>query len=77
MNQYKILAGVYVYGAARTIMYAPPLEKTDYITKRIAMCVLFTAVVPFHAPFLICMDIHNLEHKIRKMPGPIDRFPWS
>jgi hypothetical protein len=77
MNPYKIAAGVYVYGAVRTIMYAPPLKKTDYITHRIAMVLVFTAITPFHAPYLICKDIHNLEHKLRKMPGPIDKFPWD
>jgi hypothetical protein len=77
MNPNKIIAGVYVYGAARTIMYAPPLKPEDYITHRIARVLLFTTAAPFYAPYLICKDLHNLEHKLRKMPGPIDRFPWE
>jgi hypothetical protein len=77
MNPYKIAAaGVYVYGALRMIVYAPPLKPEDYITERIGKVLLWTSITPIHAPLWICQDLHNLEHKLRKMPGPIDRFPW-
>lgn len=73
----KYCIGVYTYGAVRTIAYAPPLKKEEYVTDRIGRILMHTISSPFVAPRYLFIDIKNLEHVVRKMPGPIDRSPWS
>jgi len=73
----KYCIGAYTYGALRTIAYAPPLKKEEYVTDRVGRAVLYTAPAPFVAPIWMCTDLKNLEHVVREMPGPIDRSPWS
>ena len=69
--------GAYTYGALRTIAYAPPLKKDEYVTDRVGRVFMHAISSPFMAPGYIFKDIRNFEHFVRKMPGPIDRSPWS
>ena len=69
--------GAYTYGTMRTIAYAPPLKKEEYVTDRVARAFMHTLSAPFMAPGYLFTDLKNLEHTVRKMPGPIDRSPWS
>ena len=64
------------YGFVRTLMYAPPLRENEYIVDRIAKVATVTAISPCIAPVTLAVDIHNLEHKLRKMPGDVNRTPW-
>ena len=73
----KYCIGAYTYGALRTIAYAPPLKKDEYVTERIGCILINTVSSVFMAPGYVFKDIKNLEHVLRKMPGPIDRSPWS
>ena len=73
----KYCIGAYTYGAVRTIAYAPPLKKDEYVTERIGCILIYTVSSIFMTPGYIFKDIRNFEHVIRKMPGPIDRSPWS
>lgn len=73
----KYCIGAYTYGAVRTIAYAPPLKKDDYVTERVGCVLIHSVSATFMAPGYVFKDIRNLEHVIRKMPGPIDRSPWS
>ena len=66
----------YTYGALRTIAYAPPLKKEEYVTDRARRIFMHTIAAPFMAPGSLLIDLKNLEHVVRKMPGPIDRSPW-
>jgi hypothetical protein len=72
----KYCIGTYVYGVGRTVVYAPPLKKEDYITDRIKVAILSAVTAPFALPNNIYTDLKNLEHVVRKMPGPINRRPW-
>ena len=38
---------------------------------------MYILSAPFTAPSWLYKDIKNLEHVVRKMPGAIDRSPWS
>ena len=73
----KYCIGAYTYGALRTIAYAPALKKDEYVTERIGCILINTVSSVFMAPGYVFKDIKNLEHVLRKMPGPIDRSPWS
>ena len=73
----KYCACVYTYGALRTVIYAPPLKKEEYVTDRIGRVFMHTISATFMAPGYLYTDLRNLEHVARKMPGPIDRSPWS
>lgn len=73
----KYCIGAYVYGAGRTIVYAPPLKKEDYIMDRIKVAIMSAMTAPFALPNNIYMDLKNLEHIARKMEGQIDRSPWK
>jgi len=73
----KYCIGAYTYGALRTISYAPPLKKDEYVTDRVGRIFMHTLASSFMAPGYLFKDIKNLEHVVRKMPGPIDRTPWS
>ena len=72
----KYCIGAYTYGALRTIAYAPPLKKEEYVTDRARLIFMHTIAAPFMAPGSLLIDLKNLEHVVRKMPGPIDRSPW-
>jgi hypothetical protein len=67
----------YTYGTLRSIAYAPPLKKEEYVTDRARRIFMHTISAPFMAPGSLLIDLKNLEHVVRKMPGPIDRSPWS
>lgn len=73
----KYCIGVYTYGALRTIAYAPPLKKEEYVTDRVGRVLIYTISSPFVAPGYLFKDLRNLEHVVREMPGPIDRSPWT
>jgi hypothetical protein len=72
----KYCIGAYTYGALRTIAYAPPLKKDEYVTERVGCVLIHTVSSVFMAPGYLFKDIKNFEHVVRKMPGPIDRSPW-
>ena len=72
--KYSITA--YTYGALRTVAYAPPFKKEEYVTDRVGRIFMHTLSAPFMAPGYVFVDLKNLEHVVRKMPGPIDRTPW-
>jgi hypothetical protein len=72
----KYCIGAYTYGAVRTMAYAPPLKKDEYVTERVGCVFIHTISSVFMAPGYLFKDIRNLEHVIRKMPGPIDKSPW-
>jgi hypothetical protein len=57
-------------------MYAPPIKKDEYMTERVGTFVFWTSLTPFLMPNLVYKDVRNIEHKLRKMPGSIDIFPW-
>ena len=73
----KYCIGAYTYGTMRTIAYAPPLKNEDYVMDRVGGIFVHTLSAPFVAPGYLFKDLKNLEHVARKMPGPIDRSPWS
>jgi len=73
----KYCIGAYTYGTIRTIAYAPPLKREEYVTDRVGGIFVHTLSAPFVAPVYLFKDLKNLEHVARKMPGPIDRSPWS
>jgi hypothetical protein len=66
----------YTYGTLRTIAYAPPLKKEEYVTDRIGRIFMHTISAPFMAPGYLFTDLRNIEHVVRKMPGSIDHSPW-
>jgi hypothetical protein len=72
----KYTMGAYTYVTLRTAAYAPPLKKEEYITDRLRTTFMYILSAPFTAPLCVYLDIKNLEHVVRKMPGPIDRSPW-
>jgi len=73
----KLVIGAYTYAALRTAAYSPPLKKDEYMTDRIGTTLVYILSTPFTVPIWIYKDIKNLEHVVRKMPGPIDRSPWT
>jgi hypothetical protein len=73
---HRYLAGCYVYGVVRNLVYAPKMKKEEYITDRIIKFSVWTAVTPIMAPTYLYCDLKNIEQVLRKMPGPIDRSPW-
>ena len=72
----KYCVGAFTYGFVRTVAYAPPLKKDEYMTDRVGRTLFATIVAPSLAPACIYIDLKNLEHRVRKMEGMIDRFPW-
>ena len=73
----KYCIGAYTYGVLRTIAYAPPFKKEEYVMDRVGRVFAYTLSTPFTAPGYLFVDLKNLEHVVRKMPGPIDKSPWS
>lgn len=73
----KYAVGAYTYVTLRTAAYSPPLEKEDYIIDRLGTTFMYILSAPMMAPHWLYTDLKNLEHVVRKMPGPIDRSPWS
>jgi hypothetical protein len=72
----KYCLGACAYGFVRTVAYAPPMKKEEYLTDRVGKTVFFTMLAPWSVPKYIYTDLKNLEHRARKMPGAIDRDPW-
>lgn len=72
----KYCIGACSYGFVRTVAYAPPMKKDEYVTDRVGKTVFFTMLAPWSVPKYIYTDLKNLEHRARKMPGPVDRDPW-
>ena len=72
----KYCAGSFAYGFVRTVAYAPPMKNDEYVTDRVGKTLFFTTFAPWAFPKYIYIDLKNLEHRMRKMPGPIDRDPW-
>lgn len=72
----KYCIGAFTYGFVRTVAYAPPMKKDEYITDRVGKTIFFTMLGPWSVPKYIYTDLKNLENRVRKMPGPIDRDPW-
>lgn len=72
----KFIACTYVYGLVRSIAYAPPMKKDDYLIDRVSKVIIYTSGSPILFPVFIYRDLKNLEHVMRKMPGPIDRGFW-
>ena len=72
----RYIIGAWAYGFTRMIAYAPPMKADDYVTERIGKVIQWSAISPAVMPYYICWDARNLEHKLRKMPGKINRFPW-
>ena len=73
----KYAIGAYTYVTLRTAAYSPPLKKEEYITDRLGTTFMYILSSPFMAPGYLFKDIRNFEHFVRKMPGPIDRSPWT
>ena len=72
----RYLAGCYVYGVVRNLVYAPKMKKDEYITDRIVKFGMYTLASPILAPTYLYSDMKNIEHILRKIQGPIDRSPW-
>ena len=72
----KYCMGAFTYGLARNVAYAPPRKNEEYVTDRVGKTLFFTMLAPWSVPKYIYTDLKNLEHRVRKMPGPIDRHPW-
>lgn len=53
------------------------MKKDEYMTDRVAKTLGHALIAPWSLPMCIYKDIKNLEHRARKMPGPIDRYPWT
>lgn len=65
-----------VYGFFRTALMAPPLEPNEYMTDRMGKAMVYTVVAPVGLPTYLYIDMKNIEHRMREMPGKVDRFPW-
>ena len=72
----RYLAGCYVYGVVRNLVYAPKMKKDEYITDRVVKFSVLTLASPIMAPTYLYCDLKNIEHVMRKLPGSIDRSPW-
>ena len=70
------MAGCYVYGTVRNLIYAPKMKENEYMIDRIVRFGMWTAASPVMAPTFLYCDLKNIEHKLRKMPGSIDKSPW-
>lgn len=75
--QQRYIIGSWAYGLIRTLVYAPPMRENEYVTDRIVKVASATLISPCIAPVTLAVDVHNLEHKLRKMPGDINRTPWQ
>mgnify|MGYP006277007563 CR=1 FL=1 len=72
----KYMTGCYVYGVVRNLVYVPKLKDNEYMLDRVVGFGMWTAASPILAPTFIYCDLRNIEHKLRKMSGPINRCPW-
>ena len=72
----RYCTGAFTYVTLRTVAYAPPLKKGEYVTERAGKTLAFAILAPWTAPMCVYTDLKNLEHRVRKMPGSIDRYPW-
>lgn len=73
---HRYYAASVVYGAARNLVYVPKLKENEYVLDRVLRFGMWTVAAPCLAPAFLYIDLKNLEHKLRKMPGSIDRRPW-
>jgi hypothetical protein len=72
----RYFAGCYIYGTLRNLVYAPKIKENEYIIDHVAKFCAWTAATPIMAPTFLYCDLRNIEQKLRKMPGPIDKSPW-
>jgi hypothetical protein len=72
----KFIASTYAYGLVRSIAYAPPMKKEEYLIDRVSKVIVYTFGAPILFPVFIYRDLKNIEHVVRKMPGPIDSGFW-
>ena len=72
----RYLAGCYVYGTVRNLVYAPKMKNEEYMIDRLIKFGIWTAATPIMAPTYLYCDLKNIEHKLRKMPGKIEMNPW-
>ena len=73
---HKLFAFAYTYGAIRNLIYAPKIKDSEYFTDRFCTFIGYTVGSPILLPAYMLMDLKNIEHIVRKMPGKIDRRPW-
>jgi len=72
----KYCIGAFTYGLVRAVAYSPPLNKDEYVTDRVGRTLFFTMSSPWSVPMFVYTDLKNLEHRLRKMPGSVNRYPW-
>lgn len=73
---HKWCAFAYAYGATRNLVYAPKMKETEYFTDRLGTFIMYTVGSPIMLPAYMIIDIKNIEHIVRKMPGKVDTRPW-
>jgi hypothetical protein len=76
MTTARYLLATYAYGTVRNLVLAPWLKPDEYVTDRFGRFAAITVLTPFLLPAFLYLDAKNIEHLVRKMPGPIDRSPW-
>jgi hypothetical protein len=52
------------------------MKKEEYLIDRVSKVIVYTFGAPILFPVFIYRDLKNIEHIVRKMPGPIDRGFW-
>jgi hypothetical protein len=62
---------------ARFAVYAEPIQKDDYIVDYTASFLKSALLTPFLVPAYVYIDLRNIEHVVRKMPGKIDKSLWD
>jgi len=67
----------FLYGGIRNLVYAPKLKENEYITERIGVYFIYTMASPILVPTYMMVDLKNIEHIVRKMPGKINKTPWE
>lgn len=73
---HKWFAFSFAYGGIRNLVYAPKMKENEYITDILCTYFAYTAASPILTPAFVLVDLKNIEHIIRKMPGKIDKRPW-
>lgn len=75
MNRYMQVC--WTYGFARLMVYTPPRKPEEYMIDRVVRLGVLTAAAPAMLPINVYVDLKNAEHLLRRMPGQVDRWPWS
>lgn len=57
----RYLAGCYVYGTIRNLVYAPKMKNEEYVIDRIIKFGVWTAVTPIMAASYLYCDLRNIE----------------